>query len=55
MAPELEPVVMKLLAKDPAARYQTGAELLKALEEVHLEAPPERAPQRLLRWLLARE
>lgn len=55
ISPELEPVLMKLLAKDPAARYQTGAELLKALESVHLEAPPERTPQRLLRWLLARE
>lgn len=55
VSPELEPVLLKLLAKDPAARYQTGAELLSALEAVHLEAPPERAPQRLLRWLLARE
>ncbi|MEZ4731698.1 MAG: serine/threonine-protein kinase [Caldilineaceae bacterium] len=55
ISPELEPVLLKLLAKDPVARYQTGAELLTALDGVHLEAPPERAPQRLLRWLLARE
>ncbi len=51
VSPELEVVLLKLLAKDPAARYQTGAELITALEQVHLEAPPEGAPQRLLRWL----
>lgn len=55
ISPELEIVLLKLLAKDPAARYQTGADLLQALEQVHLEAPPERGPQRLFRWLLARE
>lgn len=55
ISPELEAVLLKLLAKDPAARYQSGADLLRALDHVHLQAPPERAPQRLLRWLLARE
>lgn len=55
ISPELEPVVLKLLAKEPTARYQTGAELLCALDEVHLQAPPERASQRLLRWFLPRE
>jgi len=52
VSPELEVVLLKLLAKDPAARYQTGAELITALEGVHLETQPEGAPQRLLRWLL---
>jgi len=52
VSPQLEVVLLKLLAKDPAARYQTGAELVTALDQVHLEAPPAGAPQRLLRWLL---
>lgn len=55
ISPELEPVLLKLLAKDPNARYQTGADFLRALDQVHLQAPPESAPQRLLRWFLARE
>ncbi|MBX3013377.1 MAG: serine/threonine protein kinase [Caldilineaceae bacterium] len=55
ISPELEVVLLKLLAKDPAARYQTGAELLQALDTVHIEVPPESAPQRFFRWLLARE
>lgn len=55
ISPELEVILLKLLAKDPAARYQTGSELSKALDAVHLELPPESTPQRFLRWLLARE
>jgi eukaryotic-like serine/threonine-protein kinase len=55
ISPQLEIVLLKLLAKDPATRYQTGAELLHALDQIQLQAPPERTPQRLLRWLLARE
>ena len=55
ISPDLEPVLLKLLAKDPAERYQTGADLLRALEQVHLQAPPERGAQRLFRWLLAVE
>lgn len=55
VSPELEALLLKLLAKDPLARYQTGAELASALDSVHLQAPPERTSQRLFRWLLARE
>lgn len=55
VSPELELILLKLLAKDPATRYQSGAEVIKALEQVHLQPPPESAPQRLLRWLLPRE
>ena len=55
VSPELELILLKLLAKDPAARYQSGAALIKALEQVHLQAPPESTPQRLLRWLLPKE
>ncbi|MEZ4866842.1 MAG: serine/threonine-protein kinase [Caldilineaceae bacterium] len=51
VSPELEAVILKLLAKDPAQRYQTGAELTAALDSVHLQPPPESAPVRLLRWL----
>jgi serine/threonine protein kinase len=33
ISPELDRIVMKLLSKDPNARYQTGDELVDALEE----------------------
>ncbi len=33
ISPELDRIVMSLLSKDPAARYQTGDELVDALEE----------------------
>jgi len=55
VSPELELILLKLLAKDPAARYQNGAALIQALEQIHLQTPPESAPQRLLRWLLPKE
>lgn len=50
---DLEAVILKLLEKDPAKRFQTGGELLAALDTVTLEPEPERKDvgQRLLRWL----
>lgn len=51
VSPGLEAIILKLLEKDPAARYATGSELAKALAEVVLLPPPERAGQRLMRWL----
>src|SRR5205085_10543009 len=32
IAPELDRIVMRLLSKDPGARYQTGDDLVEALE-----------------------
>lgn len=55
VSPELEAITLKLLAKDPDQRYQTGAELLHALENVELVPEPEKAPQRLMRWLFNRQ
>ncbi|MCB0164772.1 MAG: serine/threonine protein kinase [Anaerolineae bacterium] len=47
ISPELEAVILKMLEKEPAERYQTGAELIKALDEalkatsqVSLPLPP---------------
>ena len=51
VSPGLEAIILKLLAKEPDARYQTGADLLTALEQVELVPPPEGAPQRFMRWL----
>ena len=53
VSPDLEAVVLKLLAKDPADRYQTGGELITALDDISLTPEPERPDvgQRLMRWL----
>src|SRR5262249_60295662 len=46
--PELEAIVMSLLAKDPDARPQSAAELASRLEAVPLPAP--RTRQRAEQW-----
>jgi eukaryotic-like serine/threonine-protein kinase len=53
VSPELEAVILKAIAKDPAQRFQTGAELAAALENAKLQPPPEHTalPKRLLQWL----
>jgi serine/threonine-protein kinase len=52
VSPELEAIIDKSLAKDPADRFQTGAEMAAALEQARLVEPPETAsiPQRILQW-----
>jgi len=55
VSPGLEAITLKLLEKDPAQRYQTGDEILHALEDVELVPEPENAPQRLMRWLFNRQ
>lgn len=52
VSPALESIILKAMAKDPAARFQTGAEMATALSQVELTPPPERVqlPQRILRW-----
>ncbi len=52
ITPELEEIIRKALAKDPADRFQTGAELSAALAAVKLVPPPRSdLSQRLLGWL----
>ncbi len=53
VSPDLERIVLKAMAKDPADRYQTGADLVQALGEAHLAPPPvpTELPQRILSWL----
>jgi serine/threonine-protein kinase len=52
VSPELEEIIGKALAKNPADRFQSGAEMATALEAARLVAPPEAAslPQRILQW-----
>jgi serine/threonine-protein kinase len=42
VSPDLEGVILKAIEKDPNDRFQTGAELIKAMEAVRLEPEPER-------------
>lgn len=52
ISPELEALILKLIAKDPAQRFQTGGELAAALELVELKPQPKPValPQRILQW-----
>jgi serine/threonine protein kinase len=44
LSPETEAVLLKALSKDPAARYQTGRELLDALESALMAVPAPETP-----------
>jgi serine/threonine-protein kinase len=52
ISPELEAIIGKALAKDPADRFQSGADMAAALEAARLVAPPQPTtlPQRILQW-----
>jgi eukaryotic-like serine/threonine-protein kinase len=43
LPPELDDIVVKMLAVSPADRYQTAAELRAALDQVHLAPDPDAA------------
>jgi serine/threonine-protein kinase len=53
VSPETEAVILKAIAKEPAQRYQTGAEFAAALEDAKVSALPlenSSFPQRILQW-----
>lgn len=50
ISPHLEEVIMKAISKDPADRYQSGRELIDALDTVELLPPPEPLSKRARRW-----
>ena len=45
--PELDPIVMRCLARDPDERYQSAAELIKAVEELMLSTRQMASNERL--------
>ena len=53
VSPALEQVVLRMLAKEPDARYQSGAEIVDALDHVELipYVPPPSLGKRLFGWL----
>jgi len=53
VSPQFEALILKALAKDPAQRFQSGAEFVAALDAVQLTPPPPRTgiPQRIIGWL----
>ena len=50
VSPALESIIMKLLEKDPAHRFQTGSELIDALNQVEILPDEPSLPRQLLRW-----
>ncbi|MCB0161109.1 MAG: hypothetical protein KDD83_23405, partial [Caldilineaceae bacterium] len=51
ISPELEAIILRAIAKDPDARFQTGAELAQALRDVTLQPPAPSLTERLFGWL----
>ncbi len=53
LSPELERIILKAIAKDPADRFQTGQEFIDALDGAPLEPEPAKPElgQRLFGWL----
>ena len=51
ISPELEAIILRAIAKDPDARFQTGAELAQALRDVTLQPPAPSLTERVFGWL----